>query len=139
MANSAGYEDAILLEPFFVMKPQRHGQLRYALLAVIPAAVSAFLIGPFGAAWIFVFLAGLLIFPSNHRIVVFENSITEKDFRGRFIRKIDKSQVAFFRKNVLGEIVLVDNNNQLLLRAESYLSNRDRFDQWIESHHIEFK
>ena len=126
-------------QTYFVMKPQKRGWVKYAaagLLAALPFA----LLNGFGAgALVFLAIAGLCSLVKNHTIVVFENSMTEKDFRGRFIRKVTANQITHYRKNLFGEIILVDFDSKPLLCVESNMTNRGRFEQWLTAHNIESK
>ena len=128
-------------DPFFTMKPQMHGFIKYILLAVVPSAAVGFLLTWDTAAWIFILLAAALILPRSHCIVVFENALIVKSLHGRnrFIRKVYADQIDHYHQNRLGEFILVDAQNKKLLCIESGMSNRDRFEQWLISHHIDSK
>ena len=128
-------------DPFFTMKPQMHGFIKYILLAVVPSAAVGFLLTWDTAAWIFILLAAALILPRSHFIVVFENALIVKSLHGRnrFIRKVYADQIDHYHQNCLGEFILVDAQNKKLLCIESGMSNRDRFEQWLISHHIDSK
>ena len=128
-------------DPFFIMKPQTRGYIKYILLAVVPSATVGFLLAWDSAAWIFILLAASLILPRNHCIIVFENSLTEKALHGRnrFIRKVHADQIDHYHQNRLGEFILTDAQHKKLLCIESGMSNRDRFEQWLISHHIKLK
>ena len=128
-------------DPFFTMKPQMYGFIKYILLAVVPSAAVGFLLAWDSAAWIFILLAATLILPRSHCIVVFENSLIEKALHGRnrFIRKVHADQIDHYHQNHLGEFILVDTQNKKLLCIDSSMSNRDRFEQWLISHHIKLK
>ena len=129
------------MDSHFVMKPRKTGLIQYILLAAVPSAAAGFLLTWDSAAWIFILLAAALILPRSHCIVVFEKSLTEKALHGRnrFIRKVYADQVDHYHQNRLGEIILVDAQNKKLLCIESCMSNRDRFEQWLISHHIDSK
>ena len=126
-------------KPYFVMIPKRMGIMKYWLLALIPSLLVCFLIGPDTGTWMFLFLAILPVSAKNHTIVVFDDSLTEKDPRGRFVRKVSASQIVSYRRNILGEISLIDSDSKKLLCVESNMTNRDRFEQWLTAHNIESK
>ena len=125
--------------PFFTMKPRMPGLIKYVLLAAVPSVAAGLLISWNAAAWVFILLAGVLLLPRSHSIIVFDNSLTEKALHGRnrFIRKVNADQVDHYRRNPLREVVLVDAQGRKLLCIESNMTNRDRFEQWLTSHHIE--
>ena len=128
-------------DPFFTMKPQMYGFIKYILLAVVPSAAVGFLLAWDSAAWIFILLAAALILPRSHCIVVFENALPEKALygRNRFIRKVIADQIDHYRRNPLGEIVLLDTESRKLLCVEAGMTNRDLFEQWLTAHHIKLK
>jgi hypothetical protein len=75
----------------------------------------------------------------SHTIVVYENSLIEKDDRKRFIRKVTTEQIHYIRKNFLGEIILYDFDDQRLMCIEPNMDQFDRFEQWLAVHNIESK
>ena len=121
---------------YFSMSMQKIGMLKYTLLALIPSIIVGFLITIDGGAFVFILLCGMLVFRKNHKIVVFENMLTEKDFRGRFICNVQVTRISHFRVNILNEIILLDTDNHILLCVEPYMTNRDLFERWIASHNI---
>ena len=129
------------MDSHFVMKPRKTSPFRYILLAAVPSVAVGFLLAWDSAAWFFILLAAALILPRSHCIVVFENSLTEKALHGRnrFIRKVNADQVDHYRRNPLGEIVLLDAQGRKLLCVEACMTNRDLFEQWLISHHIKLK
>ena len=128
---------------YFTMEPQKFGKIKYVLIALLPAIIVAFLMDWDAAAWVFILLSAILVFPRDHMIVVFDNSLVEKhiytDTKKLFACKIRSEQISHFRRNRLGEIVLVDADSKDLLCIESNMTNRDRFEQWLAAHHIESK
>jgi len=126
-------------EPFFSMKPRRNGMGKYIMLTLIPSVLVALLIGADAAALVFCFLTPALLLPKAHMIVVFDDAIMEKATFGskRFIRKVHAQQIHHYRKNTLDEIILEGTDGRMLLRVESHLSDRARFEQWLADHHIE--
>lgn len=127
------------MSPTYIMKTRKLGLMKYWLIAVFPFLVVCFLLGPDAAAWVFLPLAVIILIAKDHTIAVFEHSLTEKDFRGRFIRNVNATQIATCRRNALGEIILMDFDSKVLLRIESNMTNRDRFEQWLTAHNIESK
>lgn len=128
-------------KPFFTMKPQMRGLLKYILLALIPPAVVGLLIDLSAAVMVWLPLTFVLLFPRAHMFVVFDNTIMEKAIWGskRFICKVPAERIHHYRKNALDEIILVDADGRELLCAESHLSDRDRFLDWLAALHIESK
>ena len=126
-------------QTYFVMKPQKRGWLKYAAAGLLAATPFALLNGFGAGACVFIAIAGLCSLVKNHTIVVFDNSMTEKDFRGRFIRKVTADQITLYRKNHFDEIILIDFDSKPLLCIESNMTNRDRFEQWLTAHNIESK
>ena len=126
-------------QSFFAMKIWKWGLLKYVLLAVLPSLLISFITGPEGAAWLFLMLAAILLHNRNHSIIVFHTSIVEKDFRGRFIRRIYEDQIDHASKNFLDEIILWDSEGHKLICVESNMSNRNQFELWLAEHHIEIK
>lgn len=128
-------------KPFFTMKPQMRGLFKYILLTLIPSLLVGFLIGPDAAAWVFIPLSFVLLFPRAHMFVVFDDAIMEKATWGskRFICKVSAERIDHYRKNSLNEIILEDADGRKLLCAESHLSERVRFYEWLAAHHIESK
>ena len=128
-------------DPFFTMIPRKTDLVKYLLLAAVPSAAMGLFFTWDSAAWVFLLLAVTLFFPKSHYIVVFENSLIEKAFhsRNRFIRKVYADQIDHYQQNRLNEIILMDAQNNKLLCIESGMSNRDRFERWLISHHIDSK
>ena len=126
-------------QTYFVMKPQLRGQLRYPAAALLCAIPFALLQGIKGFVSAFVAITIFVSLVKNHTIVVYEDSLIEEDFRGRFIRKVFASQVNHYRKNFLNEVTLIDADSKPRLCVEPYMTNRDRFEQWLASHNIESK
>ena len=126
-------------QTYFVMKPQKRGWLKYAVAGLLAATPFALLNGFGAGALVFLAIAGLCSLVKNHTIVVFENSVTEKDHLGRFVRKITANQFSHYQKNIFDEIILIGCFGNRLLCVESNMTNRDRFEQWLTAHHIESK
>ena len=126
-------------KPFFTMRPQLRGQMKYALLCLLPAIVFAMLKQPLIAALVFVSFGLYCSLFKKHTVVVFPESITNKDYRDRFLNKIPLDLICYARRNILDEIILLDDEGKQLLCVEPYMTNRDRFEQWLASHNIESK
>ena len=75
----------------------------------------------------------------QHRIDVRNNSLTETNWRDVVVTRIKAEQIASYRRNFLGEIVLLDKIGARLLAVESGMTNLDRFEQWLADHNIESK
>ena len=126
-------------QTFFTMKPQLRGQMKYALLCLLPAIMFALLKQPVIAALVFVSLGLYCAVMKKHTVVVFPESITNKDHRGRFLNKIPLDVICYAQRNFLDEIILLDDEGKQLLFVEPYMTNRELFEQWLASHHIESK
>lgn len=126
-------------KPFFTMKPRMRGLLKYILLALVPPAVVGLLMDWDAAAWVFIPLSVVLLFPRSHMVVVFDDAFMEKQAHGgkRLICKVPATRISHYRKNALDEIILEDAHGNKLLCVESLLSDRDRFLDWLAAHHIE--
>ena len=126
---------------FFTMKPRMQGLLKYILMSLIPSVVVGFLMDWNAAAWVFILLTVILLFPRAHTFVVLDDAIMEKATHGskRFICKIPAERIDHYRRNSLDEIILEDADGRRLLCVESHLSDRDRFLNWLAAHNIESK
>ena len=81
-------------------------------------------------------LGYFLIFKKNHCIDVKDNTVIETDWRGQNRRVIKTSQIWAYRRNILGEIILLDKLGNRLLCVESNMTNFDAFQKWLERHDI---
>ena len=126
-------------KPFFTMNPQLQGQMKYALLCLLPAIFFVILKQIDIAVFVFLVFAMSCSLTKKHTVVVFDESITHKDFRGRFLNKIPLDVICYTHRNYLDEIILLDDEGKQLLCVESYMTNRERFEQWLTAHHIESK
>ena len=138
----------------FSMAPQRPGRMRYLLLTVgIPCAILYLLIlltealhvkftAQVGliAAWSTPLLWGLLgyflIFKKNHCITVDDDTISETDWRQKTCCVIRVAQIGSYRRNILGEIILLDTDGNRLLCVEANMSNFDAFQQWLARYNV---
>jgi len=120
----------------FILKPQNQGLGKYFTLCLLAAFVAS-LLPQIGAGFFtFVTVAILLAFIKSHWFVVFENSIIEKNDRGRFIRKVTADQIHHYRINFFDEIILLDSTGRRLVCVESNMTNFDTFRQWLARHNI---
>ena len=126
-------------QTFFTMKPQLRGQMKYAILCLLPSIVFALLKQPLIAALVFFSLGAYCALSKKHTVVVFSESITNKDYRGRFLCKIPLELICYAKRNFLDEIILLDDEGKQLLCVESNMTNRERFEQWLTAHNIESK
>ena len=141
----------------FNMNVQKQGRMKYLLITMVPPLAVMYLpmllmqnglIPPNRILGLSVFygsMAGMMvisyfmIWKKNHIIEVRDNTLTEKSWRGPVITTVKTSQIAAFRRNFLGEIILLDKENRRLLCIESNMTNRDRFLEWLAAHNIESK
>ena len=134
----------------FQMITQKRGRMKYLLITIYVPLLFMILLSLLMKRGIFpktpiVFylsmaaisvLGYFLIFKKNHSIQIQDNTITETDWSRKNTRKIKASQVCCFRRNFLGEIILLDTNSKKLLCVEKNMSNFDLFQQWLERHNI---
>ena len=126
-------------KPLFIMESKRIDFLRYCSLALMLSLSVSFLFTPITGFYLF-FTLILIPHTAKHRtILVFDNSLTEKDSEGRFIKQVNARQIDSFRKTMLGNISLIDSDRGRLLSIKNNMTNRDLFEQWLVSHHIESK
>ena len=141
----------------FLMHPQKAGRMKYLLLTMFPPIGLMYLVmnlmqnglipqskalgmfSIYGSMAIMMVISYFLIWKKNHTIEVKDNTLTEKTWRGELSAKVKTAQIAEYRRNFLGEIVLMDADGKKLLCIESNMTNRDRFEQWLTAHHIESK
>ena len=141
----------------FVMKYRQTGRLKYLALTFLPPIfVMALgsvlfqigLIPPspiLGNLLIYIPVGSIAIIGyfttlrKHHTIDVKNNTLLETNWRGKVSTRIKAAQIACFRRNFLGEIILLDRSGSKLLCVESSMTNRDRFEQWLASHNIETK
>lgn len=137
----------------FTMSPQRAGRMKYLLLTlacpillsyILRGLVQYGIIPRFGALPIIhsilisvpTLVGGyFLIFQKLHVLEVQESGITNKDWRGKTFT-VQTNQIRSWRRNLLAEIFLLDENGKVLLCVESNMSNFDLFQQWLQEHHI---
>ena len=136
------------------MHPQKSGRLPYVILTIVPPCVLLYI--PlqlskvsnvpipeivmqvsFGfSLFVLCFLSHFLIYKKNHIITIKDNTITETDWRHKHHHVIKTTQICNYRRNILGEIVLLDNTQTKILCIEANMSNFDAFQQWLVRHNI---
>ena len=141
----------------FSMQTQKQGRMKYLLLTMCPALVLMYLfqnltalgILPSGSTWgliytsipmaVMLLIGYFLIFRKNHQVNVDNNTIVEINWQRKESCRIRSTQIDSVRTNALKEIILLDKDGNKLLCVESNMTNRDRFEQWLAAHNIEFK
>ena len=135
----------------FKMEPGKKGRRKYLILTLLPAYLvmsllqrlaaqgilpandlTGFLI-MFSALVMMGTLGYFLIFRKNHIIEVSDISLAERDWQGK-VRLISVGKIRSRKKNLLGEILLLDENKKVLLCVESNMENLDLFQKWLEKH-----
>ena len=137
----------------FKMEPGKKGRVKYLILTLRPAYLMTKLLGRLASLGIipandltgFLTMAAslammgtlgyFLVFRKNHTIEVSDISLAERDWRGK-VRLVAVSKIRSWKCNLLGELLLLDENNKVLLCVESNMENRDRFLLWLTAHHI---
>ena len=137
------------------MGPQKAGRMKYLLLTLIPptlyikgvsllcqkvpqlASLGQWL-GMIGFSVIAFSLSYVLIFKKNHQFEVSEKNIHIKEMFGQ-AWDLPACRIHHYRRNLLGELVLFDEDNKRLLTAESNMTGFDEFKDWLERHGIERK
>ena len=137
----------------FKMEPGKKGRLKYLILTLLPAYLVMSLLQRLAAhgilpandliGFLIMFsalvmmgtLGYFLIFRKNHTIEVSDISLAERDWQGK-VRLIAVSKIRSSRKNLLGEILLLDENRNVLLCVESNMENRDLFLKWMDKHNF---
>ena len=139
----------------FKMEPGKKGRMKYLFLTLAPAYMvmslltrlasqnvlpatdlTGFLLMSTGLVMIAV-PGYFLIFRKNHIVEVSDISLAERDWRGK-VRLISVSKIRSVRKNLLGELLLLDENKNVLLCVESNMENRDLFLAWLEKHSFNY-
>ena len=137
----------------FKMEPGKKGRIKYLILTLLPAYLvmsllrrlaaqeilpandmTGFLI-MFSALVMMGTLGYFLIFRKNHTIEVSDISLAERDWQGK-VRLISVGKIRTWKKNLLGEILLMDENNKVLLCVESNMENLDLFRKWMDKHNF---
>ena len=138
----------------FSMYVQKKGRMKYLLLVIGIPLLLMFLLPELAIAgilpytellgqiyfyvplFIMCILSHLLIFRKNHSINIKNNTLIETDWRGKNLSTIKIEQIQKYRRNILGEIILLDKQGNNLLCAESNMTNFDAFQKWLERHDI---
>ena len=126
-------------KPLFIMESKRIGGFHYYSLALSLSLAVFLRITPDAGTSLFFTLALIPSMIKHRTILVFDNSLTEKDSEGSFIKEVNAQQIDSFQRTCLGKISLVDRNQVQLLSIKSNMTNRDRFEQWLAAHNIESK
>ncbi len=137
----------------FKMEPGKKGRLKYLILTLLPAYLVMSLLRQMAAQEIlpandptgFLIMSSalvmmgtlgyFLIFRKNHIIEVSDISLAERDWQGK-VRLVGVSKICGWKKNLLGEILLLDEHKKVLLCVESNMENRDLFLAWLEKHNF---
>ena len=137
----------------FKMEPGKKGRIKYLILTLLPAYLVMHLLQRLAAQQIlpvndltgFLIMSSalvmmgvlgyFLIFRKNHIIEVSDISLAERDWQSK-VRLVSVGRIRSIRKNLLGEILLLDENNKVLLCVESNMENRDLFLKWLEKHNF---
>ena len=135
----------------FKMEPGKKGRIKYLILTLFPAYLVMSLLQRLAAQGVlpandltgFLIMSSalvmmgtlgyFLIFRKNHIIEVSDISLAERDWQGK-VRIIGVSKIRSWRKNLLGEILLLDENKKVLLCVESNMENLDLFRKWLDKH-----
>ena len=125
--------------PFFCLKTQKSGLWKYILVVFLFSLFFFLLDTTEVAICVFFYITLLIHLKKTHTIVVFSNEIVEKDYRGRFCRRIYASQIQYYQTRFLNEIHLIDHDEKILVCIESCMTNRERLMQWLTEHKIESK
>ncbi len=141
-------------EVLFSMYPQKKGRLKYLLLVVgIPLLAMELIqlllnhgILPIGKVWAYLYtflpLLGLgalvywMVFQKGHSLKVADGYLLETDFLRKKTRRITAAQIHSIRRNILREIILLDEDGKKILCVEAYMLNFDQFEQWLKKHKI---
>lgn len=138
---------------YFKMEPGKSGRLKYLIMTLLPAylftkgigRLSAIGILPDGQMTGFLTmtlslalmgtLGYFLVFRKNHIIEVSDLSVAERDWRGA-CRVIPLGKITHYKRNLLNEILLQDENGKTLLCVESNMENMEQFEKWLAAHQI---
>ena len=138
----------------FSMRVQKAGRMKYLLLAMgipillmhlfkqlatadaLPSTGLLSQVYIYSPIFIMAVLGYFLIHKKNHCIDVKNNTLIETDWRGKNRCVIKTEQIWACRRNILGEIILLDKHGTRLLCVESNMSNFDAFQQWLVRHNI---
>ena len=133
----------------FTLLPQKSGRIIYLLLTICPVTLLMqgitwlieFEIIPTSKFLAFVYLTipmllmvtlgYFLIFRKNHKIEVSDDTITETSWRNK-VSTISVHEIASVRRNLLREVILLDENGSKLLCVEANMTNFDQFENWLE-------
>ena len=77
-----------------------------------------------------------LIFKKNHHFEVSEKRIHVKEITGQ-AWDLPAHRIRRYRRNLLGELILLDEDGKRLLCVESNMSEIEEFQVWLERRGIE--
>ncbi len=143
-------------EQNFKMRTVQSGRIRYFLLTLIPPLAGTYLITllmEIGIIPRFRLLVSLLTFLpifgimiTGYFFVFNKNHVLRID--GEYIERINwhgKSttyninQIHSYRKNLIGETVLLDEDGKKLFAIETNMTNQDIFMAWLDKNDIEYQ
>ena len=126
-------------KPSFIMESMPTDLFRFWLFALIPSLLVFLLIDHWAGIYLF-FLLSLIPSMVKHRtLLVFDDFLIEKNREGRFTKEVNARQIDSFQRTMLGNISLIDSDGGRLLCIKFNMTNRNLFEQWLKSHHIESK
>ena len=134
------------------MGPQKAGRIKYLLLTLVPPLLYAEAVNKLGSVvpqlaplcpWLGMIgmtaiafsLGYFLIFKKNHQFEVHEKNIHIKEMFGQEW-DLPAHRIHGFRRNLLGELVLLDEGGKRLLTVESNMTDFDRFQNWLQCRNI---
>ena len=138
----------------FTMSPMRQGRMKYLILTVFSSVLVSYgwlwlteigvlpknrvtaTLGMILQVSLLCVLGFFLILRKNHSLEVQEHCILHTDWRRRAASTIQTNQIRSFRRNLMGELLLLDENGKVLICVEPNMSNHDLFLQWLQNHHI---
>ena len=135
------------------MSPQQAGRIKYLLLTLVPPLLYAEAVNKLGSVvpqlaplcpWLgmigmtaIAFSRGyFLIFKKNHQFEVHEKNIHIKEMFGQ-AWDLPAHRICRYRRNLLGELVLFDEDGKRLLTVESNMTEFEEFQVWLERRGIQ--
>ena len=133
----------------FIMKPRRSGSERYICLIFVPPMVFIILFmflahnSSFNISQIwyklvcctslgYIILALICFLAIKQRIFEIKgNIIIEYSSLGRCIKTVKVNQISYTKRNLLDEILLMDESGTILCRICPHLENRILFAEWL--------
>ena len=140
----------------FVLTPNKQGRVKYLLLTLGPSFLisrislaltqrgmlpatdlTGICVMLFSMAVTFT-LGYFMILRKNHTVEVGSLSVAEKNWQGK-CRVIPRGKIRAYRRNWLGETLLLEEGGKTLLCIESNMENLDRLMAWLDSYEIKEK